>query len=83
MKKITIKLDASGQGRIMLGKMDISKYVVGGSFNFYNDCGPLLNINLAAENFEIISELHESEIVVDEIKIFNPEIKIDGKKNEI
>lgn len=75
MTKITIKLDINGEGKIMLDKKDISKYVVGLNFSSGGEDTPRLDLRLMSENFEIISELHESQIIVDEIKIINPIIE--------
>lgn len=73
--KVKINLNICGEGKIMLGKKDISKYVSNIEFTSSEGCSPRLKLDLVAEDFEIISEMHESQIKVNDIRIINPEIK--------
>lgn len=72
MTKITIKLDINGQGKIMLDKKDISKYVYDIDFCCNPGSHPRLKLQLMSEDYEIVSEMRNSGIVVDEIRIINP-----------
>lgn len=73
--KVTIKLDQLGQGKVMLGKKDISKHVQYIDFTCAAGVPPQLNLSLMSEDFEIVSEMQESQINIDEIKVINPDIK--------
>lgn len=79
--KVTIKLDEFGQGKIMLGKKDISSIVSGLSLVFSAGNSPRLSLDILTEDLEIISELQESNINIDELKVVG--IKADKLKHHI
>jgi len=71
MTKVTIKLDMDGQGKILIGKKDISSIVTGLNLDYSAGSAPTLSLNIVAEDVEIISDMRNQGISVEGVKLVN------------